>query len=269
MIHWKNKSVWKVILIILAIFLISIPWGKYENKYYGSGKNKIQAEAMPIPEESQRILVFSPHPDDETIAAGGYLNMADQAGALVHVVLVTDGNKHGLEKQRYQEFHKATACLGIDQQQLEFWGYPDGALNKSGKSLNRKIRQAIVDFKPAIILYPHPRDHHADHAKLGSVVEKELRELARTGQQYQTYRYLVHYWLYPRPILDKDDKLVQPGSVLGTDQKWRQFELSKQEKTVKQKALHEYKTQLKNPFLRPLLVEFIRNNELFAQYTAE
>lgn len=264
--HWKHRNVWKAILIILSIFLLPLSLGAYGNKYTASSKNKIRVENMPKIAANERILVFSPHPDDETVAAGGYIHMAVQAGALVHIVLVTDGNKHGLEKQRYDEFHKATAILGIDKNQLEFWGYHDGALSRADKSLDQRVRKTIKDFKPDVILYPHPVDRHDDHARLGRVVERGLRSLSNAGLKYNSYRYLVHYWLYPRPLLDKSKKLVPPGSVLSVDQKWRQISLSKQDKAVKKQALQEYKTQLNNPFLRPLLEEFIRDNELFYQY---
>lgn len=269
MIQWKHKRAWKIIVIIVSIFLLSISLGAYKNRPAGSGKNKLQMEDIPGPAANERILVFSPHPDDETVAAGGYLYMADQAGAVVHIVLVTDGNKRGLEKKRYREFHKATAILGIEKKQLEIWGYHDGALKKADKSLNRQVRKAILEFQPDVILYPHPLDHHSDHAKLGSVMERELCSLSQTGLKYRSYRYLVHYWLYPRPLFDKNKKLVQPGSILGADQKWQQIHLSKKDKAVKQQALEEYQTQLQNPFLKALLAEFIRDNELFAQYNAK
>ncbi|MCX5779491.1 MAG: PIG-L family deacetylase, partial [Firmicutes bacterium] len=41
-----------------------------------------------IPGPGQRVLVFTPHPDDESIAIGGYLYNCQTAGAEVRVVLV-------------------------------------------------------------------------------------------------------------------------------------------------------------------------------------
>ena len=74
------------------------------------------AAALPdvvIPQSGQRILVFSPHPDDETIGAGGYIAQSIENGADVRIVLVTDGDFHGNEDVRYAEFKKASQILGV------------------------------------------------------------------------------------------------------------------------------------------------------------
>ena len=41
-----------------------------------------------------RTLVIAPHPDDESIAAGGLLQRAVAAGAEVRVLVVTDGDNN-------------------------------------------------------------------------------------------------------------------------------------------------------------------------------
>jgi hypothetical protein len=42
------------------------------------------------------------------------------------------------------------------------------------------------------------------------------------------------------------------------------FSLSPDELTTKQEAIRDYKSQLESPFLRLLLMSFLRQNELFA-----
>lgn len=39
----------------------------------------------------RQVLVIAPHPDDESIGAGGTIARLAQAGAEVHVIVVTDG----------------------------------------------------------------------------------------------------------------------------------------------------------------------------------
>ena len=60
----------------------------------------------------QKVLVFSPHPDDESIAVGGYIAQSIENGADVRIVLVTNGDWHHKEAVRYAEFKKATGILG-------------------------------------------------------------------------------------------------------------------------------------------------------------
>ena len=76
----------------------------------------------------QRVLVFSPHPDDESIAVGGYIAQSIENGADVNIVLVTDGNAQHQESIRYTEFKKAASILGVPEANLIFLGFPDGKL---------------------------------------------------------------------------------------------------------------------------------------------
>ena len=79
------------------------------------------AAALPdvvMPQSGQRVLVFSPHPDDESIGIGGYIAQSIENGAIVEIVLVTNGDFHGNEQVRYAEFKKATHILGVPESNL-------------------------------------------------------------------------------------------------------------------------------------------------------
>ena len=92
-----------------------------------------------------RLLVISPHPDDETVGAGGAIAMARQRGWDVTVVFVTSGDgfwaairKPGgpmpsaAEMQAYgasrvAEARRATLALGVPPSNVIFLGFPDGS----------------------------------------------------------------------------------------------------------------------------------------------
>ncbi|RDV82978.1 PIG-L deacetylase family protein [Ammonifex thiophilus] len=223
---------------------------------------------MPSPKATDRVLCFSPHPDDETIAAGGYLCLAQRAGAEIRIVLATDGNKHGLKDLRYQEFRRATGILGIPEKNLVFWGYPDGHLRAYCLPLKSRIAWEINNFSPTVVLYPHPADHHPDHAVLGEMVEEVLKEQGYTGKECLACRYLVHHRYFPQPkALARQGYLLPPVAMLSFDQQWLKFPLPAEVLHCKAEAIEQYRTQLRNPFLRPLLHSFIRQNELFARWT--
>jgi N-acetyl-1-D-myo-inositol-2-amino-2-deoxy-alpha-D-glucopyranoside deacetylase len=93
-----------------------------------------------------RVLVLSPHPDDETLAAGGLVRESLLAHRHVMVVVVTcgDGFKRivrayasptstvpayvRLGEVRAAETRRATQSLGLPSADLTFLGYPDGSL---------------------------------------------------------------------------------------------------------------------------------------------
>ncbi len=91
-----------------------------------------------------RILIFAPHPDDETIATGGIIQKAIAMGLPIHIAFLTYGDNNetsfmlyrkrptlkakavqGMGLVRHDEAVAATGVLGLKPDQLTFLGYPD------------------------------------------------------------------------------------------------------------------------------------------------
>ncbi|HOR43070.1 MAG TPA: PIG-L family deacetylase [Atribacterota bacterium] len=249
-----------------------------------------------LPASGEIILIFSPHPDDETIACGGYIAESIKKGAKVYIILVTDGNKHGLRDVRYQEFKKATGSLGVMEENLVFLNYPDGGLaSVDPVELQKALAEQIAEYHPHILFYPHPGDMHQDHATVGKITEKifqELKDKVATKKDLEkykelvreevwkelvaieqivnkmaSYKYLVHHDVFPHPKKYAPDLYVLPPLnliIAGAGGGWIKFLLSAETESLKDKALKSYVSQLKNPFLTGLLEASIRKNELFA-----
>src|SRR4030081_2177344 len=113
-----------------------------------------------------RILFFAPHPDDESLAAGGLLQKAVPAGASVQVVFATNGDNNPwplrvLEKQwkieathralwgmrRMHEALDALTQLGVPRASAHFLHLPDQHLTelflRDDKALLARIRKVI------------------------------------------------------------------------------------------------------------------------------
>jgi LmbE family N-acetylglucosaminyl deacetylase len=94
-----------------------------------------------------RLLVLSPHPDDETLAAAGLIRRVVKAGGTVRVVLLTSGDafSEGVETSdgivnptandyrhygtmREHEAVNALTSLGVDRRLITFLGFPDDGL---------------------------------------------------------------------------------------------------------------------------------------------
>jgi LmbE family N-acetylglucosaminyl deacetylase len=94
--------------------------------------------------KGERVLILSPHPDDEAIACAGVIQQALKAGAKIRIVYLTNGDHNELafivyEKRitvrqsefvhmgqvRQQESIKAMQFLGLSENDLVFLGYPD------------------------------------------------------------------------------------------------------------------------------------------------
>ena len=100
----------------------SSPWGGYLLGFlvcallptaYAHGADAPQ-RLEPFLTKNTRLMVFSPHPDDETLAAGGLIQRVLSLGGSVKVVFMTsgDGFPEGVEKEnRYSPSH----CAGLSQ----------------------------------------------------------------------------------------------------------------------------------------------------------
>ena len=96
---------------------------------------------------TDRILLVSPHPDDESLCCAGAIQQALQVGAQVWVVWLTNGDGfewdaiylernprpspqelRKLAELRTQEARAAAQTLGIPKENLFFLGYPDRGL---------------------------------------------------------------------------------------------------------------------------------------------
>jgi len=216
-----------------------------------------------MPQSGQRVLVFSPHPDDETIGVGGFIAQSIENGADVRIVLVTNGDFHGDEQVRYDEFTKATQILGVPESQLVFLGYPDGKLDKMNPAtLSTALQAQITQYNPDIVIYPDTQDANPDHSTIGKAVE----QLLKANPKITGYEYLVHYKLiWPRPrALEPNLELTPPYQLLNKNTSWERVPLSQTNENLKSEAIHTYKSQLENPWLNGLLISSIRRNELLA-----
>ena len=77
----------------------------YKNLCQQSGRSKQSGLRSRCPQSGQRLLVFAPHPDDETLGAAGLMRRGPAPkGDEVHVVIITNGD--GFRISAAQEFHE-------------------------------------------------------------------------------------------------------------------------------------------------------------------
>lgn len=76
------------------------------------------------------LLVIAPHPDDEVLLAAGAMEKAIAEGRRVAVIIVTNGD-YSCERDGYLREGESIAALktlGVQEADVHFLGYPDGAL---------------------------------------------------------------------------------------------------------------------------------------------
>ena len=125
-----------------------------------------------------KILVMSPHPDDESLGCGGTLRKHVVEGDSVHAVFLTSGERggHGIPPVetgaiREEEARAAAAILGIAE--IDFWRIPNGKLRASKRTVN-KLQDTIRTYEPDIIYVTHDREMHPEHRAAARLVERAL-----------------------------------------------------------------------------------------------
>lgn len=227
------------------------------------GESSANLPALPAPQPTDRILVVSPHPDDETIGAGGFIQEAVQVGAALRVVVATDGNKHGLKRIRHSEIINALTRLGVAAENVVFFDYPDGKLSRQPDFFSH-LEQVSEAFRPNIVIGTHPKDFHPDHSAVGRAIDELGRE---SNHSLTAYFFVVHYHRYPLPDAYRPDLEEVPAPRLADpESKWATLSLTVPAELVKRDAVLEYHSQLtkRNPLKRGLLISFIRKSEVFA-----
>jgi LmbE family N-acetylglucosaminyl deacetylase len=112
------------------------------------GRISPQPGAVPLElPDDPRVLVFAPHPDDETLAMGGLVSYLARRETPVRVVFITNGDGWpfavmqdldvakptfrdylALGDIRQGEARMAARALGLGDGDLRFLGFPDGGL---------------------------------------------------------------------------------------------------------------------------------------------
>lgn len=113
------------------------------------------------------VLVVSPHPDDETLGAGGTLLKLKDMGHKTFWLNVTNmKTEYGYPAERVAERNKEIEAVnraygfdGFRNLELE----PAGLDKYEMGSLVAKFKQVIGDVKPEILLIPYGNDVHSDH----------------------------------------------------------------------------------------------------------
>jgi LmbE family N-acetylglucosaminyl deacetylase len=222
--------------------------------------------------DKKNIIVFAPHPDDETLGCGGTIAKRIRQGYKVLIVIMTDGryafknilNIHvdptpdELKALRKEEVKRATTILGVQEENLIFLDFVDGRLENEGEKAEEKITKILSENHPVEVYFPHKNDGHPDHRATYRIVKKSIRKLAMTTFAYQYSITPKH--AYIGPIAD---------SLINRFKNHRIYSDISKFVTIKEAALKEFESELtfvscrKNKCVVNGVKKFLRDKEIF------
>ncbi len=211
-----------------------------------------------------RIVVFSPHQDDESLNCGGTIHNLVKLGHHVQIIFLTDGSRSHLVELgigcnptplelidiRRAEALSACSILGVAESDIFFLNYTDGMLSEKLEEATSSIKKLILasHLPPLIFICPHENDLHVDHRATSIICQKVANFFSRIPSSY----YFVT-WGKNKPEMNLVE--VNISDCLH----------------IKKRAIEEYKSQVAmiyNSQHRPILDKamvksFICNTECF------
>jgi LmbE family N-acetylglucosaminyl deacetylase len=152
------------------------------------------------------IVVFAPHPDDETLGCGGTILKQIREGSKVKIVFMTDGaNSHShiissekLGLIRAKEAIAASKKLGVRESNLVFLGYRDSELCQNIHDAAKKVQVILKESQPDEIFIPHNKepitnDHFATHRIVSLALKKYKKRMIVS--EYPIWLYYHFPWV--------------------------------------------------------------------------
>ncbi len=150
-----------------------------------------------IAADAPRVLIFSPHPDDECIIGGLALRLMREAGMRVINVAVTQGSNKARQAARLGELKDACDYLGFDLLQTAPLGLE--SINAKARAADPAAWRASVEIvaailgeeRPEIVFFPHDSDWNSTHIGTHYLL---VDALARLPPEFSCHVVETEFW---------------------------------------------------------------------------
>jgi len=212
---------------------------------------------------NKKVLIISPHADDEILGCGGFISKYSKKNYLINVLILTNANKGAPEIYHAEEIKKIRneakiANKLIGTKKLFFEDLP--ALNLNNYPLYKItsiIDRYISAINPEIVLIPSPNDIHDDH----KVIFKASKVSMRMNKKNNLEK-ILSYEVLSETEWNENEKSFNPNYYVS---------LTKSDIDKKTKAFIKYKSQVKkypHPRSKEAIINLskVRGSQVFMNY---
>jgi len=191
-----------------------------------------------------KILVITPHPDDEVIAMGGTIKKFSKNNH-VELLVISEGatsqySDKKMIKVRHDACLRSSKLLGI--RKVTFLDFPDMQLDTiSHIKLNKSIEKFLSKFKPVVVYTSPNHDLNLDHQKVFESTLVATRPISSSVKKLFTYE-LPGFTKIP----------YQPNTFVDIEKSFQ----------TKIKAFKFYKSEI-NPFPHPRSIKSLENLAIY------
>ena len=195
--------------------------------------------------KEEKLLIVSPHPDDEVLGCGGLVKRLKDAGGEVHVLFITVGDtgeysEKGISNgdERISEIEEVAKFLKYDSYQILFPGNTFHLRLDSIPQLElvSKIEKSLNTLQPTVVAFPQPHDYNQDHRATSQALITATRPAPESSKPFQ--RIVLGYESVP--VADWAHSMSPNTNFY--------VELSETDLDAKIKALEIYRSQIRKGF---------------------
>lgn len=153
--------------------------------------SQVLAAVAPPFRQHQKILIFSPHPDDDVIGMGATIRKFVENGQTVSVVYQTSGANGGDVLVRQNEATEALALLGVPAEQIIFGDSPFYQTKTDVSAADIAYTNQIIEsVRPDVIFFAGDTcDPHQTHLFCHNIVRTCLKDHAIAAYMYYSAWY--------------------------------------------------------------------------------
>lgn len=172
---------------------------------------------QPIPQilpekDAPKVLIFSPHPDDEVIIGGLALRMLREMGMRVINVAVTQGSNRDRQAPRLAELEDCCKHIGFELLTTK----PDTGLERINPKTRKDdpghwkdcvdaIAKILQEQQPHTIFFPHVEDWNSTHIGTYHLV---MDALATLPADFTCHTFETEFW----GAMDAPNRMIESSS---------------------------------------------------------
>jgi len=212
---------------------------------------------------NKKILILSPHADDEILGCGGFISKYRKLNYAAYVLILTNANKGAPEIYSQKKIEKIRneaiiANKSIGTKKLYFEDLPGLNLNNYPLfKITNILNKYISKINPEVVLIPSSNDIHEDHKIIFKAAKVSLRPNKKNN-----IKKILSYEVLSETEWNEDGKSFNPNYFVS---------LKKSDLNNKVNAFLKYKSQVKkfpHPRSKQTIINLskIRGSQSFMEY---
>ena len=152
------------------------------------------------PQTGPKVMVCSPHPDDECVVGALPLRMQQELDAHIINVAVTLGSNIARKQGRLEELRKACVTLNFEllvpgETALDGVNPGNRESNPEQWSSNVMAMKTILfESKPEILFFPHNNDYNSTHIGVHYLMMEAIAEVQKDVSDWQPIIFETEFW---------------------------------------------------------------------------